>query len=336
MQNTMFLSDIRRALAPVNRDDLNSPWQSEDAGLGRWEITGRYLRRITSLMIESGSYLDTLYDIACGTADGWPDSQQGGLGEMINTFPFGEYTDEIYPEFLGICAGKNPLKQVLAKAVRHAEKALKKYGEACVTILTDKWDPASFAMYETRFLATAMSGKVTVCIFLVTDYGMTHIPFLSDRRVDFLKRNFDGVRIDNQLPAAARKDFTRAVLIGSAYGSLDGSANCGDGKYIFTFRDNRAYFEGSDGDTFRRYKLDETYADRFLIAVDRVIDNGGIMPGTATGERHEMKVFSGDVCVSDRIVWYSNDEKDADPVNADFHRALTNLLGTMKMQKDTR
>ena len=52
------------------------------------------------------------------------------------------------------------------------------HGEKQVTVLTDKWDVSVFQKYEWDFLNSALMDKVQYIFLLVTDYGITVIPFL--------------------------------------------------------------------------------------------------------------------------------------------------------------
>ena len=95
----------------------------------------------------------------------------------VNTYPFGKKTNRVYPQFWGVCAGAQRLKTVLDKAAEYCEKPLGE--DKTVVIVTDKWDQAVFQKhFERQFLRCALEQNVTFLFLLVTDYGVSRIPFL--------------------------------------------------------------------------------------------------------------------------------------------------------------
>lgn len=325
----MNIRDICEEMTGMNEDDMYSSW-NDDPEIMKAEITHEYMEAVSHLMMGSGDYLETLYDFSKGMI---PEEILGRLNKRINTFPFGEPTDKIYPEFFGICAGKQTLTSVLKAADAYMNKA----DNASVTILTDKWDPKAFARYEGRFLDIAIRKKILINIFLVTNYGMTRIPFLNRRKIDEYKRRYGNVVIENQWGRRCGSDIEMVVYKTSAYHSFRQNADLEMGTYIFNFKDNKASYVGNDGKTFLSYKLDEIYAERFLAALDRVIYNDGIYPGSRPTcyNMYEMRVHFKDGSKFDRIVWYNNHEGvEPDPVNDRFFMELGGLLNTMEEIKE--
>ncbi len=108
-----------------------------------------------------------------------------GSGQFsVNTYPFGRPTKEIFPEFVGVCSGKERSEAVLTKARQHCKKM-----EGCfpadqqksVIILTDKWNDAVFReKYEREFLRYSLQQNVLFVFLLVTDHGVARIPFLAE------------------------------------------------------------------------------------------------------------------------------------------------------------
>lgn len=106
----------------------------------------------------------------------------------INTYPFGTPTKDIFPEFIGICAGSERLSRVLDQAVRQCRQMQKKFSwdtPKSVIILTDKWnDPIFQDKYERTFIRFALDTNVMFVFLLVTAYGIVRIPFLAQTRKD--------------------------------------------------------------------------------------------------------------------------------------------------------
>ncbi len=111
----------------------------------------------------------------------------------INTYPFGEPTEQVFPEFLGICSGDAKLDGVLRAARVHCERvrqSLPKDLPKTVMVFTDKWDwPTFHRKFEFPFLRYALENNVLFIFLLVTDYGVSRIPFLARNH-----RELDGIR----------------------------------------------------------------------------------------------------------------------------------------------
>ena len=325
----MRVRDIRKEMTGMNEDDVYASWNREGSDILDAEITHEYMDAISRLMLGSGDYLETLYDFSKGMI---PKDTKDRLCKEINTFPFEEPTDRIYPEFLGICAGQQPLSAVF----KAAESYMKKADNAFVTILTDKWDPVVFAKYEGRFMSMAIKKRILINIFLVTNYGMTRIPFLDRRKIRELKNRYKDVVIENQLGEKCGKDIKMVVFKTSAYHSFKQYANLEMGTYIFDFHDNTASYEGNDGKTFHNYKLDKEYAERFKYSLDRVIYNGGIEPGPrpTSYNEYEMRVYFKDGGIFDRILWYNDHNGCSDPVTDILFEELRHLINTKEEIKE--
>ena len=143
---------------------------------------------------ESGSgILDRLGDVAAGTVSCSPTDATGAI---INTYPFGQKTDQVYDVFLGISRKpKYSLQKLFKKAAaycrafekRQAFKSAYETGVwSHVILITDTWDPDIFAKFEHLFLYHAVRYGICFTILLCTDYGLTLVPFLPQR--DFGKR----------------------------------------------------------------------------------------------------------------------------------------------------
>lgn len=116
---------------------------------------------------------------------------------VMNTYPFGESTRKVCPVFVGVASsGAASIGDVLKQAERHCweiEKQSDRFQRAdkTVLILTDKWDTAMFGRdFRPVFLHYALRFHVLFLFVLVTDDGLSRIPFLPwDRReMDRLSR----------------------------------------------------------------------------------------------------------------------------------------------------
>lgn len=125
-----------------------------------------------------------------------------GWGEPINTYPFGKPTDKTYNEFFGVSAGKTTLRDVLNRAKDYCERASKELPTdepKTVVILTEKWDTPMFRrLFDKAFRYYALEYNIWFIFILVTDYGMTRIPFLAwDRdEFDIMRRSHPAVDWD--------------------------------------------------------------------------------------------------------------------------------------------
>ena len=131
------------------------------------------------------SALENMYDILTGECEvpGITGMPRGT--EWYNSYPFGIETDVVYSRFLGICRGKTRLEAVLREAIRHSDDVVKccpQYSERTTVIITDKWEAKTFAKYEKSFIRYAFKHGIFPIFLLVTDYGYTQIPFLTNDR----------------------------------------------------------------------------------------------------------------------------------------------------------
>lgn len=80
---------------------------------------------------------------------------------------------------VAICKGQQKLPGFLRGILRESRNMIRdSNGEKQITVLTDKWDLSVFHKYERDFLISALRDKVQYIFLLVTEYGITDIPFL--------------------------------------------------------------------------------------------------------------------------------------------------------------
>lgn len=101
---------------------------------------------------------------------------------MINTYPFGDPTDQIYSQWLGVYHGRTK-KRGLNALFRNAGCYMSKNntdGTTCkdLIILTDVWSEELEESIVDNFAAPYNNNIIrTLNIFLYTDYGITAVPF---------------------------------------------------------------------------------------------------------------------------------------------------------------
>lgn len=110
-----------------------------------------------------------------------------GAGLPVTTFPFGSSSGKLYPDYVGIaCTQGTTLRKVLDNVeqfCRDVETHFDPSVDKTVLVLTDKWDDTLFDReYKQIFLRYAMEDNILFLFVLVTDFGMTPIPFLPWKR----------------------------------------------------------------------------------------------------------------------------------------------------------
>lgn len=155
---------------------------------------------LTLSILNSGSYVPDGGSEPCserlaGAAREAPGHSFGRF--PVNTYPFGTPTEDVFPEFVGICSGKERLETVFAKALQHCrrmENSFPAEQQKSVIILTDKWnDPVFRKKYEREFLQVSLRQNVLFVFLLVTDHGVVRIPFLAENWYELgelQKRNY--------------------------------------------------------------------------------------------------------------------------------------------------
>ena len=113
----------------------------------------------------------------------WPeDTLFDGIGRFSDTKPV----------FLGVCFGKYDIKRVLDKSEEHCEKmimAFPDWDDKTILIFTDKWNDFLFQKeYAATFIRYANKHNVLFLFLLVTDFGVSKIPFLTLNRNTLYKR----------------------------------------------------------------------------------------------------------------------------------------------------
>ena len=164
----MKLSEIRQGLQSRNREGIlkGMSWDAI-------EIL-RELEILQNPNISPMRALDTLLKHKDTN-----DSVHGIATSTYNTYPFG-VPGILQPRLLAVCRGKMTLRGFLEEVLARSKRMLQTFPneKKTVIILTDKWDATIFRKYEKIFLNYALQYEVCYIILLVTDYGITDIPFL--------------------------------------------------------------------------------------------------------------------------------------------------------------
>lgn len=111
----------------------------------------------------------------------------------INTYPFGELTDEIFPQRLGIYREKEKkagLNKLIASMIDYCNKANQKgIPSKDVVILTDTVNIDFIEKIEKSMYQEYRKGGLSVYIFYINDYGLTYVPFMMSFK--YYSRNED-------------------------------------------------------------------------------------------------------------------------------------------------
>lgn len=92
-----------------------------------------------------------------------------GYPHQVNTYPFGDATNMIYPSLLAVCNKKNTFRQTLTAMVNHGIKYSDKTRE--MVMMTNVWDSKDFKEYEESFNALYEKFGIKTSVILVTEYS---------------------------------------------------------------------------------------------------------------------------------------------------------------------
>ena len=173
-----------------------------------------------------------------------------------NSFPFGTKTDQPFREFVGIYFAKNKYKKTWRNVLDAAKSYCKKISksnipledEKNVLILTDHWDTQMFRKnYAVPFINYAHSCNITFIFLLVTDFGITRIPFIEPKFINSkLDRDLHiyGTEVDLAEKAIA-KLYKSGEVRYHVHGSTWNRFNQGC-EYILNFWENKYYYTSFD------------------------------------------------------------------------------------------
>ena len=284
-------------------------------------LGGMYSERLDGL----GDYLDA----------------NGSPGGGLNTFPFGKPTRHIYPDFVGVCRGDRSIRSVLDKAEDQCEKMIDAYSDyvpKTILILTDKWDDPLFRKnYAGTFVNFAYRYNIVFVFLLVTDFGVSRIPFLPWDRRKMYNRGFGVVEWGAR---HAEKEKTDKLMekLDSGYLSYVEEYRNGDdrghslGRFEFDLLHKTFYlntFDSGSGTTDRKSgKIPAKAVKKFLEAVSDYCE----LPESEYFDKNNLNkasVLHTAELFNKRFYWYAAEE----PLFEKLEQAFRNLLASLKMKK---
>lgn len=273
-------------------DDVFKPCYNE---LGEFRETCFLAKRLAERMLTQGC-LAALEELCNLPADG-----ACGIA-AINTYPFGSKTREILPEFFGVCAGDRRLYGVF-KAIERQIAAYKELSQRnadwmgiskSITVFTDKWDARFLKEYEELFLDAILNYNVSFYFYLVTDYGITRIPFMHRNQLHRFKDMFHGQQIGSSVPLKDLLkiyDMHEARLEISTYSSFDVYHN-ESSNYCFDFT-HLVYEYRDKAGGVKHGRIQAKDAHRFITAAIALQEAGGLNEaGRWTGGKYYILKFA--------------------------------------------
>ena len=247
-------------------------------------------------------------------------AKNGSLRGNLNTFPFGKPSRETYPEFVGVCKGERTIRSVLDKAEIQCENMIKAYPyhvHKTILILTDKWDDPLFRKnYAGTFINYAYKYNILFMFLLVTDFGVSRIPFLSWKEMyENLMEKLDSGYLS----------YVEEYRNGDNHGHSIG-------RFEFDLLHQTFYlntFDSGSGTTDRKSgKIPAKAVKKFLEAVSdycelpesEYFDKNNLNKASV---RHTAELFNK------RFYWYAAEE----PLFEKLDQAFRHLLASLKMKK---
>lgn len=306
----------------LSENDVFMGW-TED--LQMFEETYLYARELAEQMLSKGG-TEAFEDFANGRFS------RDDLPKTVNQYPFGEKTAEVYPEFIGVCNGDDKLTGLFKAIVKQLKFYMSDTYEGrdrkAITVFTNKWDPKCLKQNEALFLKAILLNNVYFNFFLVSDYGITRIPFMNDRQTEEYKRNFTGDRIEE---AISLRELIEENDLWDVDYTVDQSdshiptfdwINC---RYSFDFRNLRYIYEDNKGDS-KRGKINESYALRFIRASLALEKIGGLNSSNRPTNYVQRVVDFGRFSFS----WFDGMGAEYSPEIADMVEALMAMISTLK------
>ncbi len=265
------ISTIKKKI--LSRNDVFDSWEKD---LGHFENTYAYAECLANEMLNIGG-LYALQELADGKLP-----LNHNMISCLNTYPFGE-KGNVYPEFLGVCVGD----QKLYNLYKFINKQLTYYMSGMfgideiksITIFIDRWNPKLFSKNEAVFLQAALKYNVFFNFYLVTDYGISRIPFLNDMQRNHLLDIFkDDVIEESQTleELLCNMDIDSMVYTVETFNvwTVD-RYNLRSERYIFDFM--KLHYEYKNEESVNKNgEINKDYALKFIMSVIELKKAGGI------------------------------------------------------------
>lgn len=311
----------------LHRDEI----ELEDA---RWVLDSIFLPKETDDHMGIGdpgsvSYTQRLED----AKKGW---EPAGCNTLhVNTDPFGVSTNSIFQKFVGVCAGRRSLSKALSAVEAYCEKSSRSYGQQPKTaiLLTDKWDWSQFQKgFELPFLRYSLEYNVLFVFLLVTDYGVSRIPFLGGNHAELARLRGRGYAIESEHPGVSVLNRLKQGLpctyeCHSGTWAQYGSPSYYDLHYSFDFHAMRCTIRG-DGPEAKIKVIPGKAAHEFAAAVCELLDQRDLSytdPGKTLDAGHCLATV-GDVSFS----WYGVGLENLDQPYQKAAKAFEKLIGSLK------
>lgn len=314
------IDDIKKNV--LSENDVYMGWQDS---LQMFEETYLYAGELAEQML-SKSGEEAFEDFANGRFG------RDDLPKTVNTYPFGEKTSEVYPEFIGVCNGDDKLSGLFKAIVKQIKVYMSETYEGrdrkAITVFSDKWDPKYLKQSEALFLKAILMNNVYFNFFLVTDYGITRIPFMNDQQTEEYKRNFTGDRIEEAMSLRElieENDLWDVEYTANQCDSFIPTFDWINYRYSFDFRNLRYIYEDNKGE-YKRGKISESYALRFIRASLALEKVGGLNSSNRPTNYVQRVVDYGRFSFS----WFDGMGAENSPEIADMVEALIAIISTLK------
>lgn len=296
-----LLQDIRNTYVNKHERIAEFGWetfrQANDLGYGE------FLESIVGAGREEG-YHNVLESVCSNTFE-----QIKSARKIINTYPFGEKTNEIYGQLFCVCSGKDSFKQSLAYISSYCRKMVEQNiysdsGIRSVVLVTDKWDTEVFRKYETEFLNYSLNESIVMLFYLFTDYGYMQIPFVDQ---DMTKWNGTTFNYEE-----AKYDLTQLPKINTLIFNIERNTTWNPAgkkttELVIDFTKKSYYLDGE------KRKLSSAEAERTLKVIGRAESAGLLIsagnPGFDCIVRKTLVIIDNDANTNTAI-WYNDGGSD--------------------------
>lgn len=168
-----------------NEYNLKNEKRAEDAMKSIYRaLEGNFSKNIRDILedvfkVGKGSYSGSILD-RLGSYN--TDILKIGRNSLsVNIFPSRGPTSHVYEEFVCICAGETKFFTALESIIDYchcAESRLPIEINKRVLLITNQWNEKTFAKFKCELGDFCITENIDFYFFLVTDYGVTNVPFL--------------------------------------------------------------------------------------------------------------------------------------------------------------